>query len=266
MTTTIPLIIYMVDFAGRDEVLCDPVRLPDTRYICFTDRDASDVPDIWEVHKPVKWFACPKLTSIWHKTHPHLFLPEHRFSLWLDASVGLKDFPPGILKSGFSGFAAMRHRTRVCLFEEAEFCRDIGVSDPEKLKRQLAHYTAMIPPARRPTGLWETGALLRDNSMVTQITNKLWWEHLVIYPRRDQVVLAYLNSQHRGLFANGMITDFPGTFSDSKYFTLTSHGGPLPEDPAEATKRFPAHMERKEQWAESVRQSSQERAAVVRLV
>ena len=266
MTTKTPFIIYTTDFAGRDEVLCDPIKIPGVRYICFTDRDACDVPSVWEIHAPAKLFDCPRLTNIWHKTHPHVFLPEHDLSLYLNASVELLADPRNALKPGFEGFAAMRHRHRSCLFEEAKYCRDIGVTEPESLRPQLEYYAVMVPPEKRPTGLWETGALIRDNGLPTQVMNALWWEHLFRFPRRDQVVLAFLNTQHQAYFKEGMITDLPGTFSNSEYFKLTSHGGPAPYSETEAFKRFPLYMRRKEQWAERVRQSSRGLDDVVRLV
>lgn len=255
MTTT-PFIIYTTDFAGRDEALTEPCEIPGARYICFTDRDRAEVPGRWEVQPPLKYFDCPKLTSIWHKLHPHAFLPDHELSLYLNASVRLKSDPRKDLKPGFKGFALHRHRHRDCLFKEAKYCRDIGITEPSSLKPQLALYAGTVSAEQRPTGLWETGAVLRDNELSTQVIDSLWWEHLFRYPKRDQVVLAYLNTQHQAYFSDGMITDLPGTFDDSPYFELTPHGGPMPFDQMEAFKRFPEHMKRKEQWEESVRQSS----------
>ena len=245
MTTKTRLIIYVTDFAGRDESVSEVCEIPDARYILFTDRDLSEVSGVWEVHPPVKRFECPALTSRWHKLNPHLFLPEHELSLFLDASVGLKADPTVGLKSGFSGFAIQRHRHRNCLFTEAQFCQDIGVTNPEELKPQLQYYSKLVKPEQRPTGLWETGALIRDNSTQTQLINSLWWEHLYRYPKRDQVVLAFLNTQHSYQFPCGMITDIPGTFDDSEYFALTKHGGPVLYDKVKARKQFPAYMTRK---------------------
>lgn len=261
----IPLIVYGTDFAGRDERVSEVCAIRGARYICFTDRNASELPAPWEAHPPVKQFECPRLTNIWHKLHPHLVLPDHALSLYLNASVGLIADPTVTLKSGFSGFALQRHRHRHCLFEEAKFCRDIGVTDPEELKPQLQDYSSKVKLVQRPTGLWEAGALIRDNSKQTQLVDSLWWEHLCRYPKRDQVVLAYLNTQYDSWFTHGMITDIPGTFDNSEYFTLTSHGGPLPCSSVEAFRRFPMYMKRKAQWAENVRRLSPEQDDAVPL-
>lgn len=257
MTTTIPLIIYGTDFAGRDKSIEEGYVIPGVRYILFTDRDSTEVPAPWEARPPQQLFRCPSLTSKWHKLHPHRVLPTHRLSLFMDASLRLLADPTVVLNSEFSGFAAHRHRHRNCLFAEAEFCRSIGVADPEELKSQLKDYASMITPQQRPTGLWETGVLIRNDNRQTRFINSLWWQHILRYSKRDQISLAYLNARYHSLFPQGMITDLPGTFDDSTYFKLTSHGGPLPVNHVEAWRRFPGYMQRREEWAENVKQLSQ---------
>ena len=247
------LIVYRTDFAGRDEHVVDTYQIPGARYICFTDR--TELPAPWEVHPPKVIFECPRLTNIYHKLHPHKVLPPHSQSVYLNASEGLTKDPTPCLKSGF--IAAHRHRLRNCLFEEAKFCRDAGIVAAEETKKQVDSYAGKVK--ERPTGLWETGALVRCVNHGSDLIGELWWEHIKLYSERDQISLAYINTQFE------QIVDIPGDFSNSEYFHFTPHGGPLPADPEEARRRFPNYMRRRDEWAANAKQSlqAQEDAALL---
>lgn len=238
------LVIYTVDFAGRDEKFADTHVIEDAQYICFTDRpEAVDYP--WEPRRPRHYLMCPRMTSLWHKTHSHVILPKHDHSIFLNAGIGLLKDPTPEFKAGFG---LQRHRHRNDLFEEARFCRDIGIMTPEDYLRQTSYYLSRV--GKRPSGLWESGALIRDSGRRTAEVNEAWWDHIQRFSNRDQVSLAFLNS------LSNFIYDVPGDFDNPEYFHLTPHGGPLPVDPAELRERFPGYWQRKKAWEESVKQLS----------
>lgn len=235
------LVIYRVDFAGRDEKFADTYIVEDAHYICFTDRPQF-VEYPWEPWYPKRHLLCPRMTALWHKTHPHEILPKHDHSIFMNAGVGLLKDPTPVLQPGFG---LQRHRHRNDLFEEAAFCRDIGVITQEDYLRQTTSYMRQV--GKRPSGLWESGALIRDSSDQTVKTNEEWWKHIQRYSNRDQVSLAFLNT------LSEFIYDIPGNFDDPEYFHLVPHGGPLPTDPAELRDRFPEYWRRKQAWEERVK-------------
>lgn len=240
------LIVYRIDFAGRDNELVEVCPIEGARYICFTDR--AELPEPWESRPAQKTLPCPRMTGLWHKTHPHEILPPHDNSIFVNGNVGISKDPTPLIAAGMG---IHRHRWRKCLFEEAKFCRDTGLITPRECTRQLNAYRSNVEV--RPTGLWESGAIIRDNAESTRKFCEAWWQHIQEYTERDQVSLAYLNYLH------SLIYDLPGDFATSEYFYLVPHGGPLPLDPNKRKLLFPEYSRKREQWnKEHAKQLSQE--------
>jgi hypothetical protein len=229
------IVIYRIDFAGRDFELAETCQIEGARYLCFTDRES--LPEPWEAVPAQRLFSCPRITGLWHKTHPHEILPPHDYSILINGNTSLLKDPTSLIRPGIG---MHRHRWRRCLFEEAKFCRNTGVMAPEECSRQLSAYKphAIV----RPTGLWESGAIIFDNTPITRKFNEEWWRHIQYYSERDQVSLAYLN------YSYNLIYDLPDNLSTSEYFRVVYHGGPLPVDPVRRKLLFPEYSRRREQW------------------
>lgn len=228
------LIIYRTDFCGRDEEVVDTFVVPKARYICFTDRDK--LPEPWEAWSPANMLLCPQMTARWHKLNPHYCLPPHRSSIYMDASIGLKKDPTPLLDTRFG---VHPHRERRSMQEEAEFCIKIGIGQKAIVQQQLRYYLCQSHKSR---GLWETGCLVRHNNEFTRWINRQWWEQVQTFTPRDQISLAYLHDKL------DFVQNLPGNLNTTEYFHFQGHGGPLPVDEAEARRRFPEYMKRRDAW------------------
>ena len=242
------VICYRNDFAGRDEEYVPVHITPGVRYLCFTDKPT--LPKPWQAIRPHRYFSCPRVTSLWHKTHPHEILPKHSISVFMDASVGTKQDITPLLNSGF---CVHRHRHRNCLFKEAAFCKAAGLVDPAAVEEQCQRYADVSPGS----GLWESGVLIRGSHAENNEINELWWDEITRGTLRDQISLAYLHAKFQH------ITDLPGDFSDTEYFYTSEiapgfegHGGPLPVSSGELKVRFPRYFQRRQEWGENVRRLS----------
>jgi hypothetical protein len=247
------MITYTVDICGRDDVIQVPTLTPGMRYFCFSDR--KDVPFPYEHRELTVRLPCPRATSLWYKTHPHLCLPAHNISVFVNASVWNRQSIAPLLGAEFG---VHRHRTRIDLFTEGQVCATSGLVDPAQMHQQLAYYRDTLP-ANHTTGLWESGVLVRANTERVIQINTLWWDHLQRFTMRDQVSLAYLQYQ------KPFITDLPGTLADSAYFAFVPHGGPLPETEQARIAQFPQYSLRRAEWAANVRRLSPEQGGAVPL-
>src|SRR5690606_3638283 len=129
------------------------------------------------------------------KVMAHELLSEFETSLYIDNSVQLKAAPSTVLAElapEGALWASIDHSYRGSVLEEAEALMAVKhFDDPARIKEQVEHYAATVPEALRDKTLW-TGILLRrHNDPLVVETQKIWWEQILRYSRRDQVSLPY---------------------------------------------------------------------------
>lgn len=167
----------------------------DAAYVYFSDRLTAGRKDGWEI-RPIPDFARQrngKDTARFVKMHPHLLLPEHSASVYVDGNV----FPTPAASAHCQQVAAehvlsiYRHPFRDCLFDEAQECERLGLVYAGEIARRLGQY--------RTTGYPAHAGLLENNVMIRQHHNAalvrlmaLWWREHEAGVTRDQLSLPYL--------------------------------------------------------------------------
>jgi len=191
MDETKNVVVYTAVFDDYDVVL-DPQPIEKSvDYICFTDNPGA-IPEAWETRQVSFPHLSPKLKSGKVKCHPHEFLSEYEKSVWVDANIAIigkmSSLYSSVLEDVNLGVPA--HRSRDCLYEEAEVCVEHGIADPEVTRNQMDRYRKAGFPSN--FGLSETRVLVR-NHMRPEIKEamELWWEEYRSGAERDQLSFEY---------------------------------------------------------------------------
>lgn len=180
-------VIYTAIFGGYDRLIEPVVHSKDIDYICFTDSTDKFTSKVWRIEVVKPHFKMDMVRSArLYKICPHRFLSRYEYSLWIDGSrqlVGAPDVPS--LLNGKT-IAMEKHRSRRCLYVEAETCKEQRRDDPGIIDEQIEAYRKMGFPNR--TGLYATYMIARRHNDSTLIRlGEEWWEHLCAYSRRDQI-------------------------------------------------------------------------------
>ena len=174
----------------------DKLKTPTTiskgwRYICFTDQNI--VSNIWEIHpipEELNYLSQVKRQRCL-KTQPHKYLPEHEWSVYVDANIAIEVGMWKILRDicGKEDFSVTRHPERDCIYVEREKClalkKDNGVESEEQIKR----YQKEGFPSH--FGLNETGLLVRHNVDWVKTLDDMWWKEILNGSHRDQLSFNY---------------------------------------------------------------------------
>jgi len=126
------------------------------------------------------------------KLHPHLFLDDYDYSIYIDGSIK----PVGDLRYFIHlltphGFVSNLHRHRDCIYEESEACVRLKKDNPQTLRRQIDSYRRAGMP--RHYGLIEANLLVRDqhNPRCVDIMER-WWCEIANHSHRDQLSLPFV--------------------------------------------------------------------------
>jgi len=185
------LVVYTAVFGDYDVVL-EPNPIEDAvDYICFTDCP-HQIPDIWETREVDAPNLSKKLKSGLVKTQPHRFLSEYERSIWVDANLAiigrLSELAADVL--GTTDLAVPKHRTRNCIYQEAETCMKHDISDKEITKNKMDEYREAGFPEEY--GLSETRILVRNHKKADIIAAMdCWWDEYRTGPERDQLSFEY---------------------------------------------------------------------------
>lgn len=201
-------VVYTAIFGDRDELRDPPeaARTDGVQWVCFSDRPRAS--DVWDVRVVESRFACPRLAAREYKLLPHVWFPDAPWSIWIDGCLQLLRNPLQLyaeLISPRHDLAAFPHPERNCLFDEAEACRQLAMTDPVALNRQLALYRAA--GLEVPTGLIATGLLIRRHTSACIQLCEDWFREAVLFSARDQISFPYVAQRHgfRSLVIEGGI-------------------------------------------------------------
>lgn len=163
------------------------------RYILFTDTPNLHVMG-WEVIQietpdnldPVRLARRVK-TMYWE------YLPEHDFSIWIDANVKLRDdlyeFCNCIMDDEHLIWIT-KHPQRQCVYQEAQACKELNKDSEKLINAQVAAYKKEGMPELY--GLVETNVLLRKDAPELRELMKKWFEQIKSHSRRDQLSFNYV--------------------------------------------------------------------------
>lgn len=180
------LAVYTAAFGEYDSV----VEIPPGDYdvVVFTDDERVQLRQN-EVRLVKNPHINPRLLSRFVKALPNVWLPDYRWTLWLDASFTVSD-PAGLMREFDSKRHCMVpvHRHRKCIYEEAQVCTAGSLDDPARIKAQIDRYRKFEYPANH--GLHETGILFRD-ALYANGFNCEWWREICGGSWRDQLSFNY---------------------------------------------------------------------------
>ncbi|ACF14521.1 glycosyltransferase [Chloroherpeton thalassium ATCC 35110] len=196
------LVVYTALFGDYDDLVEPQKKFQKCDFICFTDQKNLKS-SIWKFIFVENSELSPSMMNRKYKILPHLFLKEYKYSLYIDANIGIIENPYDLLKKYMDeyDFVAPKHFERVCLYEEAKECVILGrVSYSETLNQMKEYRIKKFP---KNFGLSENNILLRKHNyrnVINLMTD--WWAELNKWTKRDQLSLGYV------LWKNGSVFRF----------------------------------------------------------
>lgn len=126
------------------------------------------------------------------KLRPHLYLPPHDVSIYMDANLRLRqpirDFALSCVQE--LSLAVHPHPDRSCLYAEARHCIRQGIGGGESLiKKQISRYRLENFPQNY--GLAENNFIIRKNNRKVNKFNDLWHDEYFAGSQRDQLSFMY---------------------------------------------------------------------------
>lgn len=173
-------IIYTCVFDNYD--ILRPVKpTPGWRYICFTNTDMKA--EGWEIKK----VDSNKKTNRQIKLQPHLFLPEHDVSIYVDGNITISCDPDGLIKG--NTFCMMQHPHRNNLRDELAACIKLKKANKDVMTNQVNKYFEDGYPG---TGMTSNGVIIRRNTEENKKINEAWWQEVEKHSHRDQLSFGYV--------------------------------------------------------------------------
>ena len=209
------LAVYTAVFGARD-----PIRLPpadaDFDFFAFTDQPHAD-PRVLQMAHPIPGDVVRSARVV--KIFPKKYLPEYRYSLWIDGSIALKtgklDGLVDVYLSRNTPLAAFRHSTRTCAYQEASVCLSARLDDMRLIMGQAEayRYSGLL----EGSGLAELGVLLRDHDRLGDFSD-IWWAQITRWSRRDQISFPF------AIWMAGLQWGrLEGLIQDNSWFQLMPH-------------------------------------------
>ncbi|WP_162913257.1 glycosyltransferase [Rhodospirillaceae bacterium SYSU D60014] len=216
------IVVYTCLFGDYDR-LKEPAFIdPEVEYICFTD-SAELRSDGWRIVRLETDEPNPRRASRSTKILPHKHLPEHGFSVYVDATIcitaeSIKNLVVEAL--GEHDIGLYSHPKRNCIYEEGRYCILIGKETTQNVAPQfLRYFEEGFPPNY---GLFENAFIVRRNTERIRELNELWWEEYNKGSQRDQLSLMYclwkLDIQANAIpFGRDFRTNRYAAFEDHEY-------------------------------------------------
>lgn len=186
----IKVIVYSANIGGYDNFIDLKNYDPNVEYILFTD-DTEFKSDVWKV-KSVDFLTDTldnRKKARYIKLNPHLVLPPHDISIWIDHCLEprFEDVSELLkyLNFGNSSIMCFPHPERDCLYDEGQVVLKLKLDTPEIVNTQMNRYHSMSFP--RNYGLFENGFIVRRNNLKSKMFNETWWKEISKNSGRDQL-------------------------------------------------------------------------------
>lgn len=164
-------------------------------YILVSDGQLSST-GVWKVINvhTIKGVPTSDNTRIsrYVKLHPHLFLPDYDYSIYIDGNIKtVGDMRYLIHFLNQYGFVSNLHRNRNCIYEEFEACVCLKKGNPQTMRKQIDSYRSA--GMSEHYGLIEANILVRNhhNPICIEIMDR-WWQKIVKHCNRDQLSLPFV--------------------------------------------------------------------------
>ena len=158
-------------------------------YYIFSDQDIKDTG--YKLIKIKPEMKNNRRQSRIYKLNPHIYLPQYKYTIYLDSCIELLASPKILVKKYLKGYdiAAHDHPWRDCIYNEAEACLRVGFIGEKNKKRQVEFLRKEGYPEHN--GLFENGVLIRRNNEKMKELSELWYSIYNEYTQRDQLSFCY---------------------------------------------------------------------------
>lgn len=190
------IIVYSVNTGGYDELrtpkIYDPN--PNVRYILFTDNKYFKS-NVWEVYHTdfLDWLPNNRRRARYIKTNPHLILPNHDISIWIDHCYRhrFNDVNSMLNEIRFENEQIMcyNHDVRNCIYDESEVVKEMNLDFHDLVNKQINNYRERGFPNN--FGLFDSGFTFRKNNDRVNKFNSIWWDEIKNNSARDQLSQVY---------------------------------------------------------------------------
>lgn len=123
----------------------------------------------------------------------HPAISSHDVTIWIDNRVRLKIGAEELVERYLpsdADVAVPLHSYHASLADEFAAIVDGRFDDPRRVREQKLAYDQLFPNISRREVYW-TAILIRRNSESIRMLNRLWWEQVLRYSRRDQLSLPF---------------------------------------------------------------------------
>ena len=182
--------VYTAVTGGYDHLRSPEIVSPRCDYICFSDTTISD-PGLWKVHGVDYFNADTVRAARYVKTHPHVYLPDYTWSIWIDANLLIRMDLADLIDAMNSDLhvALFIHPDRHCIYDEGQTIIRRRLDDPNVARLQMDRYRNH---GFHSIGLHETNVLVRRHNEPDVISlNNRWWSEIENGSRRDQMSFNY---------------------------------------------------------------------------
>lgn len=186
-------VVYTAIFDSYD-TLAEPLDTEaNVDYICFTNCIDGDNSKWQIININIPDEITGSTANRYLKIHPHLFLKEYEYSVYIDGNVQLLNPVRQTCINSLctSDIAAYRHSSNNSVREEAKSVIKNGISDKSTVRQQMGKYFINDFPDDRE--LTTNRVLYRRHNSETciKIMNH-WWEEMKRETQRDQLSLNYV--------------------------------------------------------------------------
>ncbi len=190
-------VVYTCITGGYDQVQKHEYVNPKWDYILFTD-DKKLIKQgsiyHWQVRKNIFNKRDNSRNSRYEKINPHAVLASYEYSLYIDASYIVKNINvfeiiDRLIKDNIL-IAIPPHYERNCIYDEAEIIKEYRIDYTKLVDKQMAILRKNNYPEQN--GLFENCMIFRRHNDLKLIeAEKLWWQMVLDYSRRDQLSAVY---------------------------------------------------------------------------
>lgn len=214
------VVIYSCFCGSYDLVPPDPKQT--VSCFLFTDQPNLRAPgwDVRVIESPAE--LSPRRLSRWPKMLPHLFLPPHEISIYIDANLrprcDLASEVERLLVASDLAVCLHPNPASTTMHHEAAKVIRLGLDSRDVVERVVARYEQAGFPDLIP--LTENCFLVRRDNERTRILGEVWWEEYLLGSQRDQLSFGY------SCWKTGLVPAFiPGHARDNRFYYQVNHLG-----------------------------------------
>ena len=186
-------IVVFTENIGDYDTLKPINKYENTTCVAFLDKDVEI--EGWNIinindYPHISGLKDVKLICKYVRTHPNELLPEHDYSIHIDANMVLTEDPNKIVDEIVetnTEIMVFRHHKRNSIYEEGEKCIESKLDSETIIFDQMEKYRNF----GIGNDLYECGLMLRKNTKSIKKFDDIWWEEIRRYSKRDQLSFPY---------------------------------------------------------------------------